>query len=165
MDNNEMNNAVGAVASDIAIIIDGNKTTHTGGVAVGEYVIVRNSTISGIADGLYKAVQAIPANTAITSAYLAAVDGGGLNALNSHLIQYLDITISVPDISKGDATGVDIETLMQGKIPINACGLEGILASATIMLMRYLNAWRIRIIAIQNNIPQGNYNIRIYYYE
>lgn len=70
---------------DIAIVVEGNKTTHTGGAAVGAYVIVHNSTISGIADGLYKAVQAIPANTTITSAYLAAVDGGGLNDLGKRL--------------------------------------------------------------------------------
>lgn len=68
-------------ASDIAIIIDGNQTTHTGGAAIGEFVLVRNSTISGISDGLYTAAQAIPANTVIDSTYLTAVDGGGLNAV------------------------------------------------------------------------------------
>ena len=74
-------NKLDAAQSDIAIIIEGNQTTHTGGVAVGEYVIVCNSTISGITDGMYKATQAIPANTAIDSTYLTAVDGGGLNAV------------------------------------------------------------------------------------
>ena len=78
-----LNDKINATQSDIAIIIEGNQTTHTGGVAVGEYVIVRNSTISGITNGLYKAVQAIPANTAIDSTYLEVVDGGGLNELNS----------------------------------------------------------------------------------
>ncbi len=81
---------LGAAQSDIAIIIEGNQTTYTGGAAVGEYVIVRNSTISGIADGLYKAVQAIPANTAITSAYLEAVDGGGLNNIFASLHFYTE---------------------------------------------------------------------------
>ena len=80
-----LNDKINATQSDIAIIIEGNQTTHTGGVAVGEYVIVRNSTISGITDGLYKAVQAIPANTAIDSTYLAAVSGGGLNAIKQSL--------------------------------------------------------------------------------
>ena len=74
-----------ATQSDITIIIEGNQTTHTGGVAVDGYVIVRNSTISGITDGLYKATQAIPANTAIDSTYLEAVSGGGLNELNSNI--------------------------------------------------------------------------------
>lgn len=81
-----------ATQSDIAIIIEGNQTTHTGGVAVGEYVIVRNSAISGITDGLYKAVQAIPANTAIDSTYLAAVDGGGLNELNASMIKVATVS-------------------------------------------------------------------------
>ena len=83
-----------AAQSDIAIIINGNQTTHTGGVAVGQYVIVRNSTISGITDGLYKATQAIPANTAITSAYLASVDGGGLNDVKDQ-ITAIDVTSQV----------------------------------------------------------------------
>lgn len=74
-----------ANASDIAIIIEGNQTTHTGGAAIGEFVLVRNSTITGITDGQYTAAQAIPANTAIDSTYLAAVDGGGLNAVNKKI--------------------------------------------------------------------------------
>ena len=81
-----------ANASDIAIIIDGNQTTHTGGVAIGEFVLVRNSTISGITDGVYTAAQAIPANTAIDSTYLTAVDGGGLNALNSKIAKHTSNT-------------------------------------------------------------------------
>ena len=80
-----LQNKIDSLSSDIAIIIDGNQTTHTGGAAIGEFVLVRNSTISGITDGLYKATQAIPANTAITSAYLSAVDGGGLNELNGKI--------------------------------------------------------------------------------
>lgn len=76
----------------IAIVINGNQTTHTGGVAVGEYVIVRNSTISGITDGSYKAAQAIPANTAIDSTYLEAVDGGGLNDIQQSMVKKVTIT-------------------------------------------------------------------------
>lgn len=89
-----LNDAIAATQSDIAIIIDGNKTTHTGGAAVGQYVIVRNSTISGITDGLYKATQAIPVNTAITSAYLSAVSGGGLNELNSKIAKLHIATVT-----------------------------------------------------------------------
>lgn len=84
-----LNDKINATQSDIAIIIEGNQTTHTGGAAVGEYVKVRNSTISGITDGLYKAVQAIPQNTAIDSTYLTEVDGGGLNAINSSIAKFI----------------------------------------------------------------------------
>lgn len=86
-----VNNTIAQTQSDIAIVVEGNKTTHTGGAAVGQYVIVHNSTISGITDGLYTATQAIPQNTAITSAYLAAVDGGGLNELNSKITTQLSM--------------------------------------------------------------------------
>ena len=107
-----------ATQSDIAIIIDGNQTTHTGGVAVGEYVIVRNSTISGIADGLYKVVQAIPANTAITSAYLEAVDGGlgsEVASLNSKIEDKYWQTGVLPSSSNYTDSGVTRAQLEQYK--------------------------------------------------
>ena len=88
-----LNDKINATQSDIAIIIEGNQTAHTGGVAVGEYVTVRNSTIFGITDGLYKATQAIPANTAIDSTYLTAVDGGGLNELNSKITDIRETSV------------------------------------------------------------------------
>ena len=54
-------------------------------------MLVRNSTITDITDGLYTAAQAIPANTVIDKTYLTAVSGGGLNALNSKLNDYVRI--------------------------------------------------------------------------
>ena len=73
---------IGVVQNGLTTIeINGNSTTHTGGAAQGDFVIVRNSTITGITDGLYTAAQEIPANTVIDSTYLTAVDGGGLNAV------------------------------------------------------------------------------------
>ena len=72
----------GDVTADmLGIVIDGNSTPV--GAAVGQYVIVKNSTITGVTDGLYTAAQAIPANTAIDSTYLSAVSGGGLNGVLS----------------------------------------------------------------------------------
>ena len=63
-------NAVGSnvTADMLGIVIKGNSTPI--GASAGYYVIVKNSTISGITDGLYKAAQTIPANTAIDSTYL-----------------------------------------------------------------------------------------------
>lgn len=75
--------ALNSVEEDIAIRIVGNKTTHSGGAAIYQYVIVSDSTITGIADGLYKAAKAIPYNTAIDSTYLAAVNGGVANAVKA----------------------------------------------------------------------------------
>lgn len=78
----------GDVTADVlGIVIDGNSTPV--GASEGQYVIVKDSTISGITDGLYTAAQAIPENTAIDATYLAAVGEGGLNDLHSILSDYV----------------------------------------------------------------------------
>lgn len=69
----------GTLANALAIVVDGNKSAVS--AAVGQYVLVKNSTITSISDGLYKASQTIPANTAIDATYLTATSKGGLNAL------------------------------------------------------------------------------------
>ena len=93
-------NAVGSniTADMLGIVIKGNSTPV--GAAIGQYVIVKNSTISGITDGLYTAAQAIPANTAIDSTYLSSVDNGGFNSVKSFFLdppiaKYKDIVINV----------------------------------------------------------------------
>ena len=74
---------------DIAIVVKGNKTLNAAGAAVGQYVVVRDSTIAGISDGLYTAAQSIPYNTAIDSTYLsAAISGGIANALNTNITSF-----------------------------------------------------------------------------
>ena len=73
------------LAEDIGVVVNGNKTKSGVTAAVGQYVILKNSTISNRVDGLYTAAKAIPANTAIDASYLTAVSGGGLNALNSKI--------------------------------------------------------------------------------
>ena len=70
-----------ALENGLAIDIDGNKTNYISGASIGDYVFVKNSTISGIADGMYKAATAIPYNTAIDSTYLSAITGGTLNKI------------------------------------------------------------------------------------
>lgn len=67
----------------IGIVITGNRPSMV--VAEGQYVIVRNSTISGITDGLYTANAVLSPSTDVTAANLAAVSGGGLNSLSSLL--------------------------------------------------------------------------------
>ena len=64
----------------MAILINGDQSAT--GAAAGQYVYLKDSTITGAADGLYKAAQAIPANTVIDVTYLTAVSAGGLNSLN-----------------------------------------------------------------------------------
>ena len=75
--------ALNTVDESIAIRVSGNKTTYASGAAIGQYIIVDGSTITGITDGLYKAAKAIPYNTVIDSTYLTAASGGGLNDLKA----------------------------------------------------------------------------------
>lgn len=81
--------------NDLGIVVNGNKAALS--AAVGQFIILKNSTISGRSDGLYKAAKAIPANTTIDSTYLAAVPRGGLNAVQHtferQIRQYSSITI------------------------------------------------------------------------
>lgn len=81
---NDSVDAEDKIVPEMAPIVNGNKSTV--GAAIGEYVLVRNSSITGITDGAYTAAKAIPANTTIDSTYLTAVGtGGALNSLNSKL--------------------------------------------------------------------------------
>ena len=62
------------VAGSVAFIINGSTCPQA--VTTGQYVILIHSTVSGRADGLYKAVNNVSANTPWTSADLRAVTGG-----------------------------------------------------------------------------------------
>lgn len=66
-----------AKTNEVGIVINGKRPSMA--VTAGQYVIVRNSTISGIADGLYTANAALSPSTDVTAANLTAVSGGGLN--------------------------------------------------------------------------------------
>ena len=78
-------NAVGSnvTADMLGIVIKGNSTPV--GALAKQYVIVKNSTISDITDGLYTATKIIPANTAIDSTYLTPSPDGGFNSLLSDI--------------------------------------------------------------------------------
>ena len=67
----------------IGVVITGKRPSMA--VGAGKYVIVRNSTISGITDGLYTANTTLSPSTDVTAANLTAVSGGGLNSLSSQL--------------------------------------------------------------------------------
>lgn len=68
-----------AKANEIAIVIMGARPSNT--VTEGQYVIVRDSTINGITDGLYKANAVLSPSIDVTSAKLTAATTGGLNSL------------------------------------------------------------------------------------
>lgn len=76
----KIDSAVGAAQDSFAILADGN--THAA-IASGQFVYVRGHAT--LEDGLYSATAAIPANGALSTSNLAAVPGGGLNALGTSL--------------------------------------------------------------------------------
>lgn len=91
--------AVAQIDDDLGIVVRNNKIAKAGvSASEGQYIILRESTIAGCADGLYKATQAIPANTAIDATYLTAVSGGGLNDLNNNS-KPEKITLTISNIS------------------------------------------------------------------
>ena len=71
-----------AKADEIGIVITGARPSMV--VSAGQYVIVRGSTITGITDGLYTAVNALSPSTDVTAADLTAVSGGGVNSIVQH---------------------------------------------------------------------------------
>ena len=76
----------------VGIVVDGAKSAVA--ASAGQYIVLKNSIISGCDDGLYTAAQAIPADTTIDSTYLTAVSGGGLNALNTQISSFGYYTLS-----------------------------------------------------------------------
>jgi len=75
---------IGKLASELGIVVNGN--TAAVNIAAGQYIILKNSTISGKEDGLYVAANAVSAGTALQSTDIpaAAITNGGLNALNDN---------------------------------------------------------------------------------
>ena len=70
-----------AKAEEIAIVITGARPSMV--VTAGQYVVVRNSTISGISDGLYivKSGYSLSPSVDVTASSLSAWNIGGLNGL------------------------------------------------------------------------------------
>lgn len=90
------------IEDDVAIVVRGNKTSHAGGAALGLYVILRQSTIAGCADGIYKAAKVIPYDTVIDNTYLTPVDGGVANGIQN------DIGAKVADMSESLSSAIGI---------------------------------------------------------
>lgn len=69
----------------LAIVVEGNKTSYASGAAIGDYVLVRNSTITGVPDGAYTAAKAIPYNTEVDITYFTACSKGIANSLSEQI--------------------------------------------------------------------------------
>ena len=87
----KIDSAVGGVQDALAIVCNGN--TH-GAITSGQYVYVRaHDTLQ---EGLYTANSNIAANATLSSSNLTANSSGGLNALNEHIANLGDNSISTP---------------------------------------------------------------------
>ena len=67
------------IENGIAVIVDGNKTMHPNGARKNSFVLVKNSTITGLTDGIYTATKPIPYNTSLDASYFASCQFGALN--------------------------------------------------------------------------------------
>ena len=78
---------------EIAIVITGDTATQN--IVTGNFVVVKASTITGITDGLYRAVNNITANTPVTSADLdgSGTGKGGLNVLYD-LVKKINVSVT-----------------------------------------------------------------------
>lgn len=75
--------ALDQLQKDLAILVSGN--TAAVNVTAGQYVVVHGSTITGVSDGLYTAVNNVSSGTPFTAADLAAVSAGGFNDLGAQV--------------------------------------------------------------------------------
>ena len=91
------------LSNDIAIIVNGDKSTLD--ATKGQYLLVQNSTISGIDDGAYIAKKAITANTALDSSYFTAKSSGIANGLKGE-IDTVSTNLGSPSSASG-VTGAD----------------------------------------------------------
>lgn len=119
------------IQAEVAPIINGKRCSL--GAASGDYVLLRNSTITGKTDGAYVAAKAIPANTDLDSTYLgSAITGGIVNELNNKITSlsiYDQTTASAPStvttgriqiskFGKFVAIGINYETIAQDTNPV-----------------------------------------------
>ena len=70
---------VDAAAGNMDIIVNGN--TASVNVTTGQFVTVLNSTITGVTDGIYKAVANVAAGVPFVAANLTSPTSGALNEL------------------------------------------------------------------------------------
>lgn len=115
------------VAESVAFIINGNTCSQA--VSAGQYVILIHSTVAGGADGFYKAVNNVSANTAWTSADLQTIPGGlgaEVDALNSKIsnTQISGITTSLSALE----TNINniLSTLSNGQMKCISFSTSGI---------------------------------------
>jgi len=125
--------AADRIQPEIAPIINGKQCAL--GAASGDYVLLRNSTITGKSDGAYIAAKAIPAATDIDATYLGnAITGGISNSLNNNLANikiYKSESISTISVANETLTTVKQITSIPAGTYILFCKIDFASTSAT----------------------------------
>lgn len=119
---------------DIAILVNTDYATQA--ITSGQYVIVINSTITGITDGIYKAVNNVSANTSLTSADLTTISNGGLNDLLQVINNFKDDvdTSTTTTITNNGLTAAFRKRDKLASLTISTGSLTGaVAANATIL--------------------------------
>lgn len=111
-----------AKANEIAVVITGARPSIA--VTAGQYVIVRNSTISGITDGLYTANSALSPSTDVSAANLTAVSGGGLNSVKIEFSTDATQLESKTIAANGYAEWTSVDISRAGKKAIAIVGIN-----------------------------------------
>ena len=107
--------------ANVGIVITGARPSMI--VSTGQYVIVRGSTISGITDGLYKAVNALSPGTDVTAADLSAVSGGGLNSV-APVFSVATTYLTSKEVAAGAQVSWNESIAKAGKTPVAIVGLS-----------------------------------------
>lgn len=96
-------NAISKLQSEVGLVINGN--TASVNVTSGQYVVVINSTISGITDGLYRSTANVNASTAFTSSNLTAISNGVSNELAKDMTAATSSTAGTHGLVPAPAAG------------------------------------------------------------
>lgn len=106
---------VDQLQKDLAILVSGN--TAAVNVTAGQYVVVHGSTITGVSDGLYTAVNNVSSGTPFTAADLSAVSAGGLNDLGAK-VATLNSKIETKAVKTGTSWGNGFSIYCQYNIAV-----------------------------------------------
>lgn len=111
---NDLLTNLNALENDLAIIVTGN--TSTKNIKAGDYILLRESIISGCPDGVYIATANVSAGTSLGASDLSGstTGNGALNALNSTVTQIDGNTtftqVSSVNVSAGQTSQFQIVT-------------------------------------------------------
>ena len=166
-DISDIQDYIDALDEGIGIVIDGNTASQN--VAENQYVFVKDSTITGVADGLYTANANITAGVAVTPSDLTAVVQGGLNALSAGagfaydgtahkaMLQILHLNQAVNDATH---TTMTFTAFPNGVLfAIAVCEHSGFNAPSTISATSLTNG---SVIVYQKNTASAAMNVGVY---